>query len=56
MSFLSTKGSLFARLKTGLFSGAGRGGPGRLLAIVGVGALMAALLVIVSISGQNASL
>src|ERR1700722_10139476 len=41
MSLIPSTHSRFAWFQTGFFGGAGRGGPGRLLAIVGVLALMA---------------
>jgi intracellular multiplication protein IcmE len=53
MSFLSAMNSFGGRFKTGVFSGAGRGGPGRLLVIAGVGVGMAALLVVVAMTSQK---
>ena len=55
MSFLPTKTGLFARFRTGIFSEAGRGGPGRLMAIVGVAAVMALLLVVISMINHKAA-
>ena len=52
MSAGSTKQSLLAQFKGGVFNGVGRGGPGRLVTIVGVAGVMAALVVGVSISHQ----
>lgn len=53
MSAGSTRKSLLAHFKGGVFNGVGRGGPGRLVMIVGVGGAMIALAVGLSINHQN---
>jgi len=53
MSALAAMNSLAGRFKSGVFTGAGRGGPGRLLAIVGGVAGMAAVLVFVAMTNQK---
>src|ERR1700684_4452194 len=49
MSLIPSTHSRFAWFQTGFFGGAGRGGPGRLLAIVGVLALMAGGVFLLSV-------
>ena len=49
MSLIPSTHSRFAWFQTGLFGGAGRGGPGRLVAIVGVLALMAGGVFLLSV-------
>ena len=53
MFFLPAMNSLARWFKSGVFSGAGRGGPGRLLVIAGVGVAMAAVLVVAAMTSQK---
>ena len=53
MFFLPAMNSLARWFKSGVFSGAGRGGPGRLLVIAGVGVAMAAVLVLAAMTSQK---
>jgi intracellular multiplication protein IcmE len=53
MSLIPSTHSRFAWFQTGFFGGAGRGGPGRLVAIVGVLALMAGGVFLLSVRHGN---